>query len=170
MVSTCPAMQSLGRAEPRTPSTFTAPSTPAQGRRRVDSPTSAMSCSQTSTTALSSPDTLGTATSRSRKYSLRSLSFMRSFAFPRIVPISETIAQDVGGENGQPDEQAREEADPECVPHEIARLREHVAPRRRRRGRTHPEEGQGRLVEDGVPEDEGRLHDELRGGIGQDVP
>src|SRR5215475_13570343 len=111
-----------------------------------------MSCSQTSTTALSSPDTLGTATSRSRKYSLRSLSFMRSFAFPRIVPVSETIAQDIGGEDGQPNEQAGEEADPERVAHQVARLREHVAPRRRGRGRTHSEEGQGRLVEDGVAE------------------
>src|SRR5262252_1411981 len=101
MVSTCPAMQSLGRAEPSTPSTFTAPS---------------------------SPDTLGTATRRSRKYSLRSLSLMRSFTFPRIVPISETIAQDIGGEDGQPDEQAGEEADPERIPHEVARLGEHVAP------------------------------------------
>src|SRR5499426_2049921 len=155
MVSTCPAMQSLGRAEPRTPSTFTAPSTPAQGRRRVDKPTSTMSFSHASTPAPSSPDTLGTATSRSRKYSLRSLSFMRSFAFPRIVPISETIAQDIGGKDGQPDEQAGEEADPERVAHQVARLREHVAPRRRRWGRTHTKEGQRRLVEDGVAEDEG---------------
>src|SRR5215510_14475411 len=121
-------MQSLGRAEPSRPSTFTAPSTPAQGRRRVDKPTSAMSFSHTSTTAPASPDTLGTATSRSRKYSLCSLSLMRSFTFPRIVPISETIAQNIGGEDGQPDEQAGEEADPERIPHEVARLREHVAP------------------------------------------
>jgi len=121
-------MQSLGRAEPSTPSTFTAPSTPTQERRRVDKPTSAISFSHTPTTAPSSPETLGTATSRSRKYSLRSLSLMRSFTFPRIVPISETIAQDIGSEDGQPDEQAGEEADPERIPHEVARLGEHVAP------------------------------------------
>src|SRR6266540_5628847 len=120
-------MQSFGRAEPSAPSTLTAPSTPAHGTSRVARPTSRMSAAQAVTIAASSPDTLGTATSRSRKDSLRCRSLMPSLACPRIVPIPDAISQDVGGEHGEADEQAGKEADPEGVPDQVARLGQHVA-------------------------------------------
>src|SRR5882724_1415817 len=163
-------MQSLGRAAPSTPSTLTAPSTPAHARNRVARPTSAMRSRHTVTMAASSPETLGTATSRSRKYSLRCLSFMSSLASSRIVTVPDPVSQDVGGQHGDADEQAGKEADPEGVADQVARFGQHVPPRGRGWWWPHAEEAQGGLVEDRVPEDERGLHDVLRRGVGQDMP
>src|SRR6266478_2150780 len=133
-------MHSFGRAVPSVPSTLTAPSTPAHARSRVVRPTSVMRSRHTSTIVPSSPETLGTATSRSRKYSLRCRSFMGSLASSWIVAISDSVSQDVGGQYGEADEKAGKEADPERVADKVTGFGEHVPPCRRGRWRAHPEE------------------------------
>src|SRR5438034_775346 len=83
--------------------------------------------------------------------------------------LAQPVADEVDGEDGQREEEAGEQDDPERELHVRLALGHDVAPRRDVGRRAGAEERQVRLEQDGRGADVGRLHDERRSQRGQDV-
>src|SRR6266571_3386711 len=105
------------------------------------------------------------------KYTLTSASAKPSHALtqPRIERIANALAEQVVGEHGEEDGEARIDRQPPRELDDFLALVEDVAPRRVRRTHAEAEERQARLGEDGGGDAEGHGHQHGRHGVGQDV-
>ena len=81
--------------------------------------------------------------------------------------VAQAVAEQVEGQHGDQDGEAREGHHPPGAQHELARVGQHRAPFRRRRLGAEAEEAQCRGVEDRGGEAERRLHDQRRQAVRQ---
>src|SRR2546426_2890600 len=106
---------------------------------------------------------------KQRSVAFIGVSLSRASAQARIESVAEPVAEQVQAQPGDGEGQAGEEAHPESLADHVLAAGDHVAPGRHVRRHADAEEAEDGLGQDGVGEDEARLHEHRGQAVRQDV-